>query len=184
VREGRGWLKSVLTVLCAEPVSEAPGFRVERAWFHRLKLNNEANRFIQTLLSISPCGATPRMLPPHRHGLTLIHFSGQPQPFLPLNPSKVANKQCLRLAEKWTSVSPCTPAKCTTGEVASIKEAKTAVGHGRIACPDHPENSLSTNHGHDTMMDCQLTNQGAYLVHNIRSELARHVQMIQPIKLQ
>jgi hypothetical protein len=103
-----------------------------------LKLNHEANRSIQTLLSISPCGATTRMLTPHRHGLTLIHFSAQPEPFLSLNPSKVANKRCVRLAEKWTSVSPCTPAKCTSGGVAAVKEKKTIVGSVRIACPDPP----------------------------------------------
>jgi hypothetical protein len=105
------------------------------------------------------------MLPPHRHGLTLIHFSAQPEPFLSLNPSKVANKKCLRLSEKWTSVSPCTPAKCTSGGVAQVKEKKTIAGSGRIACPDPPEYRLSTNQGHDTMIDCQLTSQGAYLVH-------------------
>jgi hypothetical protein len=56
------------------------------------------------------------------------------------------------------------PAKCTTGEVAALKEQKDVVGSGRIACPETPDYSLSTNQGHDTMMDCQLTNLGAYLV--------------------
>jgi hypothetical protein len=58
------------------------------------------------------------------------------------------------------------------------------VGSGKIACPHPPDYSLWTNQGHDTMMDCQLTKQGAYLVHILRMELARNVQMIWPVKLQ
>ena len=45
-----------------------------------------------------------------RQGLTLVHFSAQPEPFLSLKSTEptlnVTLKKCSRQAEKWTSVSP------------------------------------------------------------------------------
>jgi hypothetical protein len=42
-------------------------------------------------------------------GLTLVHFSAQPEMFLVIDPAhrhRVSHKTCLRCAKKWTSVSP------------------------------------------------------------------------------
>jgi len=41
-------------------------------------------------------------------GLTLLHFSAQPNPFKPLmRPPSLPHRNCSRQAEKWTSISPC-----------------------------------------------------------------------------
>ena len=45
----------------------------------------------------------------YRQGLTLVHFSAQPEPFLSLKSTEttsVSLKKCSRQAETWTSVSP------------------------------------------------------------------------------
>jgi hypothetical protein len=37
-------------------------------------------------------------------GVTLVHFSAQPETFLPMRPLNIAHKKCSHQAEKWTSV--------------------------------------------------------------------------------
>ena len=37
-------------------------------------------------------------------GLTIVHFSAQPETFVPMRPLNIAHKKCARQAQKWTSV--------------------------------------------------------------------------------
>jgi hypothetical protein len=41
-----------------------------------------------------------------RQGLSLAHFSPQPEPFPSLTSPDIHHEKCSRQAEKWTSVSP------------------------------------------------------------------------------
>jgi len=80
--------------------------------------------------SVSPCTEDPayvqipiviiddnyklKLTPAFRQGLSLVHFSAQPEPFLSLKlheTTQCVRKECSRPAEKWTSVSPCVPVR-------------------------------------------------------------------------
>ena len=57
-----------------------------------------------------------------RQGLTLVHFSAQPEPLTLPNlyeTTQCIRKECSRPAGKWTSVRPWTPANTTTRAAAA-----------------------------------------------------------------
>jgi len=67
-----------------------------------------------------------------RKGLPLVHFSGQPEPFLSLKSPNASHKKCLCPTEKWTSLSPwreC-PARSVAGRSRAELHAAGGAGQG------------------------------------------------------
>jgi len=61
--------------------------------------NSEFLLLFSRLFSCTPSSVT--------QGLTILHLSAQPRPYLSLKPHNVSYNRCSRQADNWMSVSPC-----------------------------------------------------------------------------
>jgi len=118
------------TTMSEQSDTDDPASRRRRSLKRRRRRARRPRRLRPRNRRRRPWGSSSRC---RRQGLTLVHFSAQPELFWSLKSPNVSNKKCSRQAEKWTIVSPWSEEEVKTMRAAAGAPPEgAAVGRCRL----------------------------------------------------